>query len=268
MKKPFGRIGSKTYLAKQIISFFPSDYEKMNYVEPFCGSAAIYFSKKPSIDRIEVLNDIDKDLVYAFENINHIDIKDIPENYKQVYTKYEESNDILTNFYKSLNKSDKPLDKFIKNIVKYNFTYCCIGHGKAYSSKILVNKRKQGSISGKVPLIQKYQERMKDTVFTTIDYQDIISKYDSDNTLFYLDPPYEKSNKNKLYSTINEEFDFENLLKCIKQIKGKFILSINDSDSIRTMFKDYMIIPILVKAHSTNKPIGGKDRNELLIKNF
>lgn len=273
MRKPFGRIGSKTYIAKYIISHFPNDYENMNYIEPFCGSGAIYWAKKPTTkERIEVLNDIDSNLIHAFENIKIINISDIPEDYKQIYKKYEESDDLLTNFYKSLDiNTDKPLDIFVKNIVQYNFTYCSIGVRKAYSTKILINNKKQGSISGKVPLIPKYQERMKNTVFTTFDYKDIIVKYDSPNALFYLDPPYEKSNKHKLYSTINKEFDFNELYNILKNIKGKFILSINDSELIRNIFSEcprFNIIPFVVKAHSNNKHIGGKDRNELLIKNF
>ena len=53
--------GSKRQLAPAIVKLFPRDYEKLIYVEPFCGGAAVYFVKRPS--RSEVLNDLDGDLV-------------------------------------------------------------------------------------------------------------------------------------------------------------------------------------------------------------
>lgn len=39
--------GSKWGLADWIISHFPENYDKMVYLEPFCGSGAVFFNKIP-----------------------------------------------------------------------------------------------------------------------------------------------------------------------------------------------------------------------------
>ena len=50
-------------------------------------------------------------------------------------------------------------------------------------------------------------------------------KYDSPNTLFYLDPPYENSEKQYIHDSVN----IQDLFKILSNIKGYFILSYNDS---------------------------------------
>src|SRR5579872_2181089 len=56
--------GSKWRIAPQITSCFP---EHVHYVEPYCGSAACFFSKEPSVH--EVLNDLNGSIVNLFRVI-------------------------------------------------------------------------------------------------------------------------------------------------------------------------------------------------------
>ena len=46
--------GKGNGLGKTILTHFPDGYETMNYLEPFGGSGAILFSKKPS--PVEIYN--------------------------------------------------------------------------------------------------------------------------------------------------------------------------------------------------------------------
>ena len=56
--------GSKWGMANWIISHFPTDYEKMVYLEPFAGSGAVFFNKRPGA--VETINDLDGDVVNLF----------------------------------------------------------------------------------------------------------------------------------------------------------------------------------------------------------
>ena len=58
---------------------------------------------------------------------------------------------------------------------------------------------------------------------------------------FYLDPPYEES---KDYPNAVNPIDVYN---AVKKIKGKFMLSYNDSPLIRNIFKNYNIQSIITK---------------------
>src|SRR6266496_2554231 len=54
--------GAKWKLASWIVSFFPAAYE--HYIEPYCGSAAVFFTKQKS--QHEVLNDLNHSIVNLF----------------------------------------------------------------------------------------------------------------------------------------------------------------------------------------------------------
>ena len=56
--------GAKWRLAPWIVGYFP---EHKHYLEPYCGSAAVFFSKPPAAH--EVLNDIDSSIVNLFRVI-------------------------------------------------------------------------------------------------------------------------------------------------------------------------------------------------------
>lgn len=60
--------------------------------------------------------------------------------------------------------------------------------------------------------------------------------------MFYIDPPYVASEQyyNKKYVTFNKD-DHIRLNTVLKAIKGRFILSYNDCDFIRNLYKDYNI---------------------------
>ena len=70
------------------------------------------------------------------------------------------------------------------------------------------------------------------TQVENLDYTDLILKYDSPTTFFYVDPPYWKTED--YYS--NHDFDSDDhntLVTHLKRIKGKFALSYYDFDLLR-----------------------------------
>ena len=65
MKAVFRYPGSKWTAAAWIVSHFPADYEKAVYLEPYFGSCAVFFTKKPSV--VETINDLDDEVVNLFQ---------------------------------------------------------------------------------------------------------------------------------------------------------------------------------------------------------
>ena len=82
---------------------------------------------------------------------------------------------------------------------------------------------------------------------------------------FFIDPPYENTDK----TFYNEsQFDYEKLAYILKNIKGLFLLTLNDTKNIRNIFKDFIIKKINVKSQgwrNNNKHIV---RKELFIMNY
>ena len=75
----------------------------------------------------------------------------------------------------------------------------------------------------------------KITEILNVDYKEIISKYDSPKTFFYLDPPY--MGREKYY--INHDFDENShyeLSSILNNIKGRFALSYYYFDGIKELY--------------------------------
>ena len=58
LKAPFGWVGGKSRLAKDIVDLIPSH---SIYIEVFGGALSVLYAKKPS--KLEVVNDINSELV-------------------------------------------------------------------------------------------------------------------------------------------------------------------------------------------------------------
>lgn len=242
MKPPFSRIGGKTKLKKIIIPRIP---EHDVYIEPFIGGGAIYLDKP--VCKTEVVNDLDTDLINAWKELKITTNEDL--------TKYDTIDmSILNEYYNSKETTGIPF--LLKQIIRSRNTFGAMGKGKLYK-----NYTPYGVLKYK----KDYENRLKDTILLNKNYIDVINEYDCEKAFFYLDPPYEKSDKLYKHGT----FDFEELCDTLKKIKGKFLLSLNNSDYITELFKDFNIADINV-FDTTNLYNRGKKvlRKEVLISNY
>lgn len=96
-------------------------------------------------------------------------------------------------------------------------------------------------------------------------YQNVIERFDRTQTFFYLDPPYYDCEDYYGKGIFSKE-DFETLRVLLSGIKGRFIMSINDTPEIRRIYKDFSIHSV-----KTQYSVGSKGVNkvkELLIRNY
>jgi len=241
MKPIFCRIGSKSRVAKNIIKYFP--YHD-TYVEPFVGSGAVFFRK----DKVknEVINDLDKDLINAYKLIKSVTEPQF-ENFKSLKTLKQKQEFVNTN-------PTTTAGKLYKNIL-----LSCNTFSSNFGTKLYKNPHQFTKIKN----IEKYKDRLKGTKILNQDYKNILKKYDSPNTLFYLDPPYENSKNiyDKYY------MDYEDLELQVRNLKGAVVISMNDSPNIRKIFKNYKIVKI---DETTNRKFGSisTSRVDILIMNY
>jgi len=248
----FCRVGSKTPIRDTILKMIPP--HKI-YVEPFVGSGAIYWAKTPS-DK-EVLNDLDDWLIKNYKvlkNIKSRNFRDLLGN--RVMDKPEKIR-VLSKFYNDNTKNNEA-DKLTKNLLKSCNTFGNIGEGGLFAGSNPYQKLKK---------IDKYQERLKNTTLLNQDYKTIIKKYDSPDTFFFMDPPYTKSKT--LYK--HHDFDYEGMRDILNNIRGDFLLTLNDDPYIRQLFKGFKIKKIYVRGGGNREKgvaVGTGYRNELIIYNY
>jgi len=243
LKPFFNRVGSKVSLIDEIISVIPSH---TTYVEPFVGGGAIFWNKTPA--KKSVINDIDTNLIEGYKllkkvplhaKLDYIDDKSIQEKQK---------------FVDSVNDKSSIADRLIKRFYIQTNTFNSKGIGKLY---------KDIKMKSRMDNLKEYKDRLKNTTILNEDYLKVIEKYDSPETFFFLDPPYESSNN--VYK--NTKVDYEKLNEVLKKLKGKFLLTLNDSKNIENIFKDFNQRKLKVTTTS-NAIFDTKNRKELFITNY
>jgi len=244
----FGRVGGKSKLKEVITNYMP---EHKIYVEPFVGGGSVFFYKEPV--EINIINDLDKDIYYFYRDMKDVGEKMINRDFTGNREKF--------NKLKNQTKFKNNIERLYRNI------YLSIN---SYGRKRLVyygdkeEERLKNSNAGKKYKTTKWKDFLNDNkvVITNKDFSKLIKKYDSKDTLFYLDPPYSK-NKN---AYIIDDLDPQNVFNALQNIKGKFILSYDYSPEIKKIFSKYKMIRLKTK-YSISRVDNNADVYEYLIMN-
>ncbi len=107
-------------------------------------------------------------------------------------------------------------------------------------------------------------ERLEGVVFENLPWGDVIERWESPGTLFYLDPPY-WGGENDYGKDMFNRSDFERMAECLAGIKGAFIMSINDTPEIRQLFAAFDFDEVSLN-YSVSKG-QGKQARELILTN-
>jgi DNA adenine methylase len=113
------------------------------------------------------------------------------------------------------------------------------------------------------PMLAEIHERLQSVVIERLPYAEFIRRYDRAGALFYLDPPYWACERDYGPDVFTRE-DFAALASQLATIKGKFLVSLNDTQGVRNL-RPLHLTPI-----TTTYTVGAKSRpaRELLISNF
>lgn len=209
--------GSKWNLASRIVSMMP---EHKSYLEPFFGSGAVLFTKP--LSPMETINDLDDEIVNLFQVI-----RDRPDELARAmkYTPYARKE--YDNCF--LATPDDPIEKarvlLVKSLQSHGFriTEKCgwkndvQGRERAYCVKHF----------NEIPdIIEEVTQRLKQVQIEHMDAVELIKRFDYENVLIYLDPPYVLSTRTrKQYRHEMTDADHIRLLETIVNSKAKVMIS-------------------------------------------
>lgn len=250
LSPPICRVGGKSKLRKTILGMIP---KHVCYIELFFGAGWVYFGKEPS--KIEVVNDIDKELINLFRTIKYhapeIDRlleyefsgRDIFEEYKNCTLEY------MTEIHRAI--------RFL-----YLITQSFGGKGNNYGYGTTTRPGQQ--IFSK-DILLKLRDRLKNTYVENLSFEKIIDKYDREHSFFFCDPPYIETCG---YGNNFKEEEHKELSDKLKSLKGKFLLTINDHPLSRELYKEFNIKEVQVN-YSVSKEAKARGKyNELIITNY
>lgn len=248
-------VGGKRLLRKTIANLIPDDIQ--TYIEPFGGGGWVLFFKDRWAD-VEIYNDLDGRLVNLFRIVKYH-----PNALKEELSYLLGSREMFMQFLNS-----KPITD-VQKAAQFFFLITRSFGGKG-STFGCVKKSAGGackSLANTMIKIDAIHGRLDKVLIEHRDFEKLISQYDYEGAFFYCDPPYSTGCGYEVTST--ENFAHERLQDVLKNIKGKFLLSYDDSLKIRELYKDFEMVEVQRQKGINNRQgITNNVYKELLIANY
>lgn len=303
--------GGKNKASKWIYSQITPEIKKTTktFTEVFSGAFWVYFNEDFKFADTIIYNDMNQYLTNFYASISnqyadyleklsqpgellHFDVN-LKSTPKETYEHYYEYFKKLFNEYRQelyydkrgqdININIPDFDLAVKYGIMLRHAFSGISSDKkcgySYSASSYIEGKKcpepkSQMLIRKIRDIKLIEKLSKVKAFECLDFETHINKYDSKETLFYLDPPYFGTEDQ--YYRGGENFGragHQRLSDVLKNIEGKFILSYYDFDGLDIMYpkdkfrweeKDF------TKASTTisNQTLEEKQGHEILIMNY
>lgn len=244
-------IGGKRRLAGYILPLFPTH---TCYVEAFAGAAALFFQKQPAV--AEVLNDVNGDLVNLYRVVQH---------HLDEFVRHFRWSLISRQNWDWLEATPSQTLTDVQRAARFYYL-----QRMAFGGKVVGQNFGTATTAGPSLNLLRIEEdlsaahlRLSRATIEQLDWQTCIKKYDRAHTLFYMDPPYWKTEGYGVPFGLGE---YTQMADVIRSIKGRAIVSINDHPQMRQVFAG-----LRFKKVSLAYTVGrrrGPPRGELIIRNW
>lgn len=222
-------IGGKRNLAARLVALIAT-IPHQSYVEPFVGMGGI-FLRRDHRPRAEVINDISCDVsnLYRILQRHYVPFMDMLR--WQITSRAE---------FDRLQAANPETLTDLERAARFLYLQRNAFGGKVAGRNFGVDRRSPGrfDVTKLEQILADIHERLAAVTIERLPYADLIRRYDGPEVLFYLDPPYWGCERD-YGDGVFERADFERLADQLAVIKGRFILSINDTPGAREVFKRF-----------------------------
>lgn len=228
MKTPITYYGGKQKLVKDILPLIP---KHTLYCEPFIGGGAIFFSKPKS--KVEVINDTNREMInfYRVAQTDFVSLEREISISLHSRSLHRDAKAIYENPH-LFSELKRAWAVWILSTQSF-----CSGLDKAWGYDIKKNSTSLKIKNKREAFTEEVSIRLQDVQIECADALRIITSRDNKDAFFYCDPPYYNSDMGHYDGyTID---DFENLLKSLSKIEGKFMLSSYPSELLSIYTKKH-----------------------------
>lgn len=220
----FGWYGGKFSHLDFILPHLPSDAE--HFCDVFGGSAAVLINRVPA--KVETYNDLDSELVNFFvqlrdngpELIRSIGLTPFSREELQLACTYEQNLTPLERARRFYVRARQTRTGLAQTSSEGRWAHCVLTSRAGMAGAV---SRWLGSVEGLAEIVQRLQRVQIENASAL----DVIRRYDTTETLFYLDPPYVHSARGDAAAYAHEmtDEDHEELAVTLAGIRGRAALS-------------------------------------------
>lgn len=273
VKTPLRYPGGKSRVAELLVDLMP-DFKE--YREPFLGGGSVYLTaKQKRPDAKFWVNDLYYDLYCFWYEVQ----RDNPDLVKKI----RETRDYWTTGEGASLGGKYMYEKLVADIMAYDVnetqaraiaffiinrvTFSGTSMSGGYSQESFDKRFTPSSIDR----LEKIGPLLQDTKITCLDYSELLREPGEDVFIF-LDPPYYTATKSALYGKngeLHKGFDHERFAEEMKNCPHKWMITYDNCDYVKDMYKDFNIIPFEfaygMRNVTANAEMTGK---EILITNY
>ena len=225
------------------------------YVEPFVGMGGVFLRRRFR-PRLEVANDLNGEIVNLFRILQ----RHYPQLMDVMRFQIASRRD-----FERLRGTDPATLTDLERAARFLYLQRLAFGGQirgVFGVSSMTTPR--FSLSRLEPLLDAAHARLEGVVFEQLDWADVIRRYDSPETLFYLDPPY-FGGEDDYGKGMFDRAAYAAMADQLAGIKGAFILSINATPEIRQVFGGFICDSVRLKY--TVSSAGATEAEELIISN-
>jgi len=255
--------GAKTYMLDDIFNLVKKLYDEKKitaFVDVFAGSGNVVLNVPKEWKVNKVYNDIDLRLYNLLKVLKDEDKR------KRLFDMLDWSLP-----HRKLFEEAKQQTEFKDDVeMAYNYLYRHFYSFNANDNSFRVEiKLIRDQYHSQLDLLKNNFFAIKYLTIENLDYKELIKKYDSKTTFFYLDPPYLKGGK-----TYDHNFnlkDFQELHDILKNIKGYWLMNESKADFpkiIKIFGKPKMIKKYKNGVNTNRTQINSKNRKSYRKEGF
>lgn len=248
-------LGGKRGLAGRVVERIEATPHTV-YAEPFVGMGGVFLRRRRA-PKVEVINDYSRDVATFFRVLQRHYVAFMEMMRFQLTTRAE---------FERLAATDPATLTDLERSARFLYLQRTAFGGKISGRHFGVSRDRPGrfDISKLGPMLEDLHSRLSGVVIECLPYAGFIERYDGPNTLFYLDPPYWGS-EGDYGRGMFDRADFERLAGLLRDLSGRFIMSLNDVSEARRIFAGFELETVETTYSIARKPAARGRVAELII---
>lgn len=253
---PAWYIGGKRRLARPITRAIDRIPHQL-YAEPFVGMGGVFLRRLRKAN-VEVINDWSEDVANFFRILQRHYVAFLDMLRFQLTTRAG---------FERLLRVDPSTQTDLERAARFLYLQRLSFGGKVADRSFGVRPAAAAGfdVTKLAPMLEQIHERLAGVVVERLTWSDFLLRYDREEALFYLDPPYYGC-EGDYGRDLFDRGQFPLMATTLGGLKGRFLLSLNDHQQVRRIFQDFAMVQ--VELHYS---IGGgektREATELIISN-
>lgn len=257
--------GGKQKAINQIINYLPTTFSE--YREPFVGGGSLFIYLQQKYPHLDFwINDLNQEL-FLFWKCCQLQLDNLVTEISKIKTYHTDGRKLFEIMAHADTVNLSELERAVRFFVLNRITFSGTIESGGYSEQSFHKRFTESSIERLANLHNIFSH----VQITNLDYSEVIHQ-SGDDVFIFLDPPYFKATKSRLYGKRGElhtSFDHHRFASEMKSCSHKWLITYDDSPEIRQNF-DFAYIYSWEMQYGMNnyKQAAAEKGQELFITNY